>query len=222
MDEVPLKKRILAKVVPPLGALTLRSLAVSWKVKEAGQVSLSPLAEPKEPKIYAVWHEAALAAAFYRDQPVHPLASKSFDGELISRTLERLGYLRPARGSSTRGGLSGALEMQRYLDQGEHALITVDGPKGPRRKAKSGAIKLSQISGCPVVPVAFSCWPKVRVKSWDRMLVPLPLAKGVFWYGPELHFSKDDEAIHEDLQKLQEGLDLATSKAEEVLVEQHL
>jgi lysophospholipid acyltransferase (LPLAT)-like uncharacterized protein len=213
VPEEALKRRVLASVAPPLGALVLRSLGLSWNIGEAGERSLSPLAKPTQPKIYAVWHEAVLAAVHYRDQPVHALASQSFDGELISRTLERLGYGRTARGSSSRGGATGALELERFLEGGEHALITVDGPKGPRHQAKDGAIKLSRVSGCAVVPVAFACSPSLRLRSWDRMLVPLPFSRGVFWFGKELRFSGEGEESDEDRKTLQEGLDAACAQA---------
>jgi hypothetical protein len=208
-----LKEQLILSLAPPLGAWTLRAMAATWRIGEAGHTALSPLASPKQPYIYVVWHECALAAGFYRGQALHALASQSFDGELISRALLRLGWMRAARGSSTRGGGTGLLEMQGFLDQGEHVLLTVDGPRGPRRVAKDGAIKLASLSGRPVVPVAFACSPELRIKSWDRMIVPPPLARGVFWFGEELHFQKTAHKAADDLKRLQEGLDQATLDA---------
>jgi lysophospholipid acyltransferase (LPLAT)-like uncharacterized protein len=210
-----LKQSLLLSLVPPLGALTLRALAATWTVTEAGHAEHSPHARPKEPKIYAVWHEVALAAGFYQNQPLHALASQSFDGELIARALERLGWKRTARGSSSRGGTQGLLELKEFLDQGDHVLLTVDGPRGPRRSAKDGAVKLAKLSGFAVVPVAFVSRPQIRLKSWDRMLIPPPLAKGVFHFGQELRYRKnegDDRAA--ELRRLQQGLERVNRAAE--------
>jgi hypothetical protein len=200
-----------------LAVAILRSLAATWKIKEAGQSSFSPFSHPKQACIYAVWHESVLAAAFYRDQPVHALASQSFDGELISRALMGLGWPTPARGSSSRGGSAGLSESQGFLAKGEHVLFTVDGPRGPRRVAKDGAIKLSRLSGHPVVPVAFACRAQPRLKTWDRMVLPPPFARGVFWFGGELRFAREDKNSAEDLLSLQEGLDQAVVEAEKFL-----
>ncbi|HTB22814.1 MAG TPA: lysophospholipid acyltransferase family protein [bacterium] len=210
---------MILSTVPRLGAWTLRGLAATWKIKEAGQTSLSPFAAPEKPFIYAVWHENSLIAGFYRGQPLHALASQSFDGELISRALVRLGWLEPARGSSTRGGSTGLLELQSFLGRGEHVLLTVDGPKGPRREAKDGAVKLARLSGCSVVPVAFACRPAPRLKSWDRMVVAPPFAHGVFWFGEELRFNRDNGDQNGDLRRLQEGLERAGAEAEGFLGE---
>jgi lysophospholipid acyltransferase (LPLAT)-like uncharacterized protein len=168
------KQKMALSLAPPLAVAILRALAATWRIKETGQRSLSPLAGSKQTCIYTVWHESVLAAGFYRDEAIHALASQSFDGELISRTLMGLGWPIPARGSSSRGGSAALAEMQGFLGQGDHVLLTVDGPRGPRRLAKDGAIKLSRLSGHPVVPVAFACRPQPRLKTWDRMVIPRP------------------------------------------------
>lgn len=205
--------RRAARFLPPLGAWVLRGLTATLRLSEAGDLSTSLSVRSRPPTIYAVWHETALAAAHYRDRPIHALASRSFDGELISRMLESLGFPRTARGSSTRAGGLGTLEMLRYLEQGEHVLVTVDGPKGPRRQAKPGVIKLAQLSRCPVVPVAFDCSPNLRIGSWDRMIIPVPFSRGVYCYGPELRFSADGSSPASALARLQAALDRVTHQA---------
>jgi len=130
MKPATLKQKIVLACVPRAATLILGGLTASWRIGEAGAVSASPASRPSEPKIYAVWHEVALAAGHYRGLRLHALASQSFDGELISRALVQLGWAPPARGSSTRGGSGGTLELQGFLRQGESVLLTVDGPSG--------------------------------------------------------------------------------------------
>lgn len=219
MQPKDFKQKMVLSLAPPLAIGILRGLAATWRIKEAGQRSFSPLAGPKQACIYVVWHESVLAAGFYRDEAIHALASQSFDGELISRTLMGLGWPTPARGSSSRGGSAGLSEMQGFLDQGDHVLLTVDGPRGPRRVAKDGAIKLSRLSGHPVVPVAFACRPQPRLKTWDRMVIPPPFARGVFCFGGELRFASQDKNPAEDLRQLQTGLDQAVVDAEKFMEE---
>jgi lysophospholipid acyltransferase (LPLAT)-like uncharacterized protein len=38
-------------------------------------------------------------------------------------------------------------------------------------------MSLAQVTGLPVVPVAFNLNWKLRVKSWDRFQIPLPFAR---------------------------------------------
>lgn len=199
--------------VPPIASLVLRAMNASWRIREAGDIKLSPHANPQEPKIYAVWHEIALAASFYHDKPIHALASQSFDGELISRTLHALGYRETARGSSSRGGLAGMLRLQRGIENGGHALITCDGPRGPRHIAKLGAIHLARLSGVALVPAHFACSSGIRLRSWDHMQIPAPFARGVFWFGEELRFSREGESDEAAMGRLQKGLEKATQDA---------
>lgn len=208
------KEKLLLALAPTLGAGILRAMEATWRIQEAGHKEHSPLARPKGSKIYAIWHESVLTASFYRGQAMHALASQSFDGELISRALVRLGWKTPARGSSSRGGSTGLNELNGFLALGEHVLLTVDGPRGPRRRAKDGAVQLARLSGCAVVPVAFACRPAPRLKSWDRMILPPPLARGVFWFGEELHFKRGERTPLEDLNRLQDGVDQTTTLAE--------
>lgn len=198
--------------LPPLGAWVLRGLTATLRISEVGDLRNSLSDPSRPPTIYAAWHETALTVAHYRDRPIHALASRSFDGELVSRMLQSLGFPQTARGSSTRAGDLGALELLRYLEKGDHVLMTVDGPKGPRRRAKPGIIKLAQLSGCPVVPVVFAGSPQLRIGSWDRMIIPVPFSRGLYGYGPELRFRRDGFSPAAALARLQAGLDHAMAQ----------
>src|SRR5688572_3842997 len=119
MPEHTLKQRLLMATAPPLAAWLMRALARTWRVRESGESGLSVTRAQPEPRIYVYWHEFVLpAVGAYRDRPIHPFASKSFDGELISRAMRKLGFGEVARGSSSRGGAPGLLRMKAWLGQG--------------------------------------------------------------------------------------------------------
>jgi hypothetical protein len=128
--------------------------------------------------IYASWHETILAFAFvgmpalYRTQV---LISQHQDGEYITQIVERLGA-RVARGSTTRGGRAGLLEMV-HARKHMHLAITPDGPRGPRRRLQLGAIYLASRTGLPIVPLGFGFSNAWRARSWDRFAVPLPFSQ---------------------------------------------
>jgi lysophospholipid acyltransferase (LPLAT)-like uncharacterized protein len=209
------KQRLLLFFLPPLAAWLMRLLAVTWRFREKGAATLSVTRPQPEPRIYVYWHECVLpAVGLYRDQPIHPFASQSFDGELISRAMHRLGLGPCARGSSSRGGAQGLLEMKKFLDQGRHVSITVDGPRGPRRKAQLGAVKLAQLSGRALVPFHILPRPALRLRSWDRMLLPLPFLRGGVYFGEAMGVPRDGDP-ETSLKALQTALERVCLEAEE-------
>jgi lysophospholipid acyltransferase (LPLAT)-like uncharacterized protein len=55
--------------------------------------------------------------------------------------------------------------------------VTPDGPRGPRFKFKPGAIFAGQISGKPVVPLAFAAKPAFVLDTWDKFVLPVPFSR---------------------------------------------
>ena len=62
-------------------------------------------------------------------------------------------------------------------------VITPDGPKGPRFKFKPGAILLAQMSGRPILPMAYAASRAWRIK-WDRFVIPVPFSRIAIAIGP--------------------------------------
>ena len=70
------------------------------------------------PGIYPFWHRCVLAATWiFRHRDFAVLTSKSRDGEFIARVIRRFGFV-PMRGSSSRGGQRGLLEMDSLVKAG--------------------------------------------------------------------------------------------------------
>jgi lysophospholipid acyltransferase (LPLAT)-like uncharacterized protein len=129
-------------------------------------------ANPRQQRfIYAFWHESLLAPTKIRTR-VKVLISRSADGELIGQICRRLG-IGTIRGSTTRGGAQGLLEMVRESED-SHLAITPDGPRGPRRRLQPGIIFVASHTGLPIVPVGMGFTRAWRAGSWDRFAVPCP------------------------------------------------
>lgn len=61
---------------------------------------------------------------------------------------------------------------------GYSLVVTPDGPWGPYRVAKPGALIVARQSGLPILPLAVRARPAFRLsRRWDRQLVPLPFAR---------------------------------------------
>jgi lysophospholipid acyltransferase (LPLAT)-like uncharacterized protein len=132
-----------------------------------------------EPTIYAFWHGRILPAVYYfRNFGIVVMTSRHRDGEYIAPLIRRFGF-GAARGSSTRGGRSALAEMLQVLGRGQDVALTVDGPRGPRYLAKSGAVWLGAKTGFPVVPFHISHQRKWVLSSWDGFEIPKPFTRAL-------------------------------------------
>ncbi len=153
------------------------------------------------------WHGRMLVirAAIPRDTTMHMLVSGHRDGMLIARAVANL-RVRTVAGSSKRGGISAMRGMQRLLAEGERVAITPDGPRGPRMRAKPGAIKAAQLAGVPLVPASAAVSRRYVLRTWDRFCLALPFSRGVVLWGEPIEVPAEaDEAELERLRLLLEA-----------------
>jgi lysophospholipid acyltransferase (LPLAT)-like uncharacterized protein len=134
--------------------------------------------------LFCHWHQSLLAlAATHQGTKAAALASRSKDGEIIARYLEAMG-MRAVRGSSSRGAVAGAAELMRVLHDGYHIVLTVDGPRGPFKQVKDGAIEIARRHGVPLIPAAARASREFCFKrAWDQFRVPVPGSHLVVEYG---------------------------------------
>ena len=180
-----LKQRIALAVVPRLASMAICCLGVTLRYRDVCEPGAAPGYDTAPPIIYALWHRCLLACAWrFRNHSVTILISRSFDGELVARTVERLGFV-AIRGSSSRDGTAGLRNLYRaYLD-GHYCAITADGPRGPAMIAKPGVTQLARLAGTTVS--AFYIHPESawQLRSWDRFLIPKPFSRvTVSWTCP--------------------------------------
>ena len=107
-----------------------------------------------QPYIYATLHAQQLAVVVYGEPGTGAIVSRSKDGDLIARSLEKTGVI-PIRGSSgtRKGGATALRAMVNHVATGKPVCVMVDGPKGPRGTVNPGVAMLSQKTGAPVIPL---------------------------------------------------------------------
>lgn len=133
--------------------------------------------------IFAIWHGGLLPLVYVRrNEGINVLVSTSRDGEYIARVIRGLGF-DTSRGSSTRGGIRALRDLIQADSDRLDLGITPDGPRGPREKVQPGVIYLAKRLGLPVIPIGVSVRPGLRLKSWDRFMIPLPFARCTVVYG---------------------------------------
>ena len=170
--------------------------------------------------IFALWHhdQLCLDGISNRDK-LNILISKSIDGEIIARVVERMGF-KTVRGSYNRagkdkGGKEATFELISRLNNGENIAVTVDGPSGPLHQVKNGVIKIAKLTGAPIIPVVW--YSKSRFLSslptWDKLRIPLWFLKSVNIYGDPIYVP--ETATKDDENKIKEQLRTALIKLEQ-------
>jgi len=194
-----------------IGAWAIRALGATWRVRVEGRDAM-PAAS-----LGAVWHHGLLIGAhFFRDRGVAICVSRSRDGDRIAAVLRRLGYAEPLRGSSSRGGPVVLRQLARTLQSGVTVGMLSDGPRGPARRSKIGVVSLARLTGVPITPIAMSARPRLRLRSWDRALLPAPFACVVLRFGDPIAVPWDadperEERLRRDLDRALERLTAARS-----------
>ncbi|HWV57152.1 MAG TPA: lysophospholipid acyltransferase family protein [Longimicrobiales bacterium] len=165
------------------GRQLLDALLATVRFEIVGELDFRRRALVGEPCIFVLWHGRLLPLTYlHRRQGIATLISPSADGEYIARVVRGWGY-ETARGSSSREGAAGLRQLLRWARDGRPLAITPDGPRGPARKMKPGAIIAAQRTGLPLVPVTAGTDRGWWVASWDRFLVPRPFARVRVAYG---------------------------------------
>jgi lysophospholipid acyltransferase (LPLAT)-like uncharacterized protein len=165
------------------------------------------------PILFALWHgRMFLSIQAHRHEGIVTMASRSKDGEIIARWLERNGY-EVVRGSSSRGGSEALREMVRRVRAGKTAALTVDGPTGPARVVQPGIVHLARLTGGWILPITYSSDRPRFLASWDRYLTPLPFSGNVVLYGQPFPIgpeTSDGEAS----DRIAAALDAVTAEAD--------
>jgi hypothetical protein len=155
----------------------------SARITIEGEEPYRLLRDQRKPVILAIWHgRLFITPFFFRNRGIMPMISPSEDGEILVRLASGWGY-KFLRGSGSHSMLRAWATLKEELAQGGEVVIVPDGPKGPGREMKPGALKLSQVTGAPIVPFSFSARRRKILGSWDGFLLPRPFQRLVAVYG---------------------------------------
>jgi len=207
------RDRALALIVP-LGAIAIRLLAWTWRVRVVNPEAVSALRAANAPYVFACWHGQMLPLLWaHRDQGIAILVSEHRDGEIIARIARTIGF-NSVRGSTSRGAGRALLGLVAELQHGRAVAVTPDGPRGPAGHFAPGALVAAQRAGVPLLTVgahASSAW---HLKSWDRFLIPKPFARvNVAYGGPERVGGESPREAAAEVPRFQALLEQALERA---------
>ena len=90
-------------------------------------------------------------------------------------------------------------------------------PRGPARKVKEGAVRVAQLSGMPIVPIANALSNKIEItKAWDRFQFPLPFGRSVVIYGEPVRVGAGDD-LESKAAELEAAMNLLTDEADRLV-----
>lgn len=206
MNRVELKHRAMGAA----GTLVLKVLGSTFRYEVEGAENYLRLREQGRPFVYTFWHSRLLPLVhLHRNEGAVALVSEHHDGEYIARVMRGHG-LAAARGSSTRGGARGLRQLLKAARSGRDLAITPDGPRGPARKAKLGALTVARLGGVPLVPMAIGGRRVWRLDSWDRFMVPKPFARLKVRYAPPIEVPR--ECTETELEALRQRLETVLNR----------
>jgi lysophospholipid acyltransferase (LPLAT)-like uncharacterized protein len=175
--QLGLLQRLQISVISSIAAAVVwiigRTLRMTITFEEGSMPGLNAIS----PGIYPFWHRCVLPATWlFRKEGIGVLTSLSRDGEYIARVIRRFGFV-PVRGSSSRGGQRGLLQMESMVRAGGAVAFTIDGPRGPRYVAKKGPVMLARLTGIPITAFYVAVEKRWVLKTWDAMVIPKPFSR---------------------------------------------
>ncbi len=148
---------------------------------------------------YAILHCHQGAGIMFGEKGSGTMVSRSADGDLVIPCIRVRGIV-PVRGSSQKrgrekGGRAALEQLIDFVRRGSPALLTVDGPRGPRNHVSPGIARLAKESGATIlilVPIPTRRW--IFRGTWDRLQIPKPFSRTDVYFGPPLR-CEDGESI---------------------------
>lgn len=131
--------------------------------------------------VFSLLHAHLISATMGTEKGVGVMVSRSADGEIVIPAITFCGCV-PVRGSgrhrgSDKGGRTALAALVDHVVQGRPALLSVDGPRGPRGKVHKGIAHLGREAQAVVIPVAAIARRRwILHRSWDRIQIPKPFS----------------------------------------------
>ncbi|MGC8784175.1 MAG: lysophospholipid acyltransferase family protein [Armatimonadota bacterium] len=205
-----LRPRVLGFIVWSIA----RAIGASLRLKVLNFEQVLERAKEGKGAVLVTWHgRSFIPANVFKGRGFWAIISLSRDGEIQNHIFRRFGF-RIIRGSTGRGGIRAALEAARRVAEGGILAFTPDGPRGPNRQVQPGALFIAQKAKCPIIPAGVAAYPRKLLPTWDRYMIPLPFARGVFIFGEPIDVPED--LSEQQFEQLRQRVEQAINRLEEL------
>jgi len=152
--------------------------------------------------LFAFWHNMlALSPAMFKGhKDIYALISPHLDGRILNDLVGKFGC-KVIVGSSNKNPLGALRNIIEKLSQGANIIVTPDGPKGPVYKVNSGITEIAYKYNKKLIPIVSSTSKCFRLKSWDRLVIPLPFGTIKIIIGSPLELTSDKVQNHITLEQ---------------------
>jgi lysophospholipid acyltransferase (LPLAT)-like uncharacterized protein len=208
-------KRFQVAAIAAIGYPLVALLGLTLRLRVEGREHMDAVFASGRPYIVGFWHGRILPLSLYfKNRGIVVITSENFDGEWIARIIGRLGY-GTARGSSSRNARAATLQLVRDIRAGRSVGFTLDGPRGPARVAKPGAIWLAGATGAPLLPCHAEAERSWELRSWDRTQIPRPFSRVHMVVGKPIELPRGlgDDAQAEASRELEAVLEVLRRRA---------
>lgn len=166
----------------------------------------------KKSVLICCWHGRLLFPLYFlRESGAHGLAGLHRDAEIISKVGGKMGW-KLIRGSSSEGGTAAYKGLISVLKEGDTVVgITPDGPRGPKREAKRGAVRAAMLTGAIIIPVSGQASRRWEFKNWDVFVVPKPGGRISMVFGKPIIIHQNS-----DVDEGKNCLDAALNRCQEM------
>ncbi len=177
-------------------------MRVTCRIRFEGEGSLR-----NHPAILCCWHEnvpSCFVVSHRFPQPLALLNHPAWYMKPIHIMIRLLGVKRLVLGSTGHHGKEAASQVASFLNQGYSTVIMPDGPYGPPKELKKGALHMAVQSNVPLVGVQFGLSKAYVLRSWDRKRFPYPLSQITVSYSQPIYVRSDN--LEEKARELAEAL----------------
>ncbi|MCX6559477.1 MAG: lysophospholipid acyltransferase family protein [Candidatus Aminicenantes bacterium] len=216
---MPFRKKLEQAAIDFLGRPLMSAWMKTLRLRVEGESAYRDLRRAGRPVVILVWHGKIFSAPWmFRRRNIMPLVSPSQDGELIARLIDNWGY-KVIRGSGSHSMKRAWVIMMRELAAGGEVLIVPDGPRGPDRELKLGAVKLGAETGALLVPYTLGASRKKVFRSWDRFEVPRLFSRAVALFGEPIEIPRgiEGEALESERLRVERILRELDGRADALL-----
>lgn len=156
----------------------------------------------KRGRIFAFWHNrlALGPGIFLGHKNIYALISPHSDGKIISSIVKWFGF-GVISGSTNRKPIPALKTIIKKLKDGSNIVITPDGPRGPIYQINSSINKIAQKYNAELIPVSCATSRYFLLKSWDKLIMPLPFGKITIFIGSPVILTGDENQDNKNLKQ---------------------
>ncbi len=165
-------------------------LRLTCRIRFEGQESLR-----NHPSILCSWHENVPSGFVVSHRFPRPQAWMNHPAwymKPIHVLIWLVGVRRLVLGSSGYEGKEAATKLVKYLQEGYSTVILPDGPSGPPKELKKGALHMAAQSNVPLVAMQFRVSKAYVFRSWDKKRYPYPFSQITVNYSQPIYVKPDN------------------------------